>query len=80
MYRTGYPSVPTLCSVNTGQHILLDITAGESMDLDIMTSTSFTFPDRDWRIRVTQIVCDPNMMGCFQYFTGRTGHILLCFK
>ena len=32
-----------------------------------------TFNSRDWRIRVTQLVCDPNMSGCFQYLTGRAG-------
>ena len=26
---------------------------------------------------MTQIVCDPNMSGCFQYLTGRAGVILI---
>ena len=86
----------------TGHHILLDVSAGDSLELQINTDTSTDFADRfltyfdilklnkkmpknwmskrnetfnsrDWRIRVTQLVCDPNMSGCFQYLTGRAG-------
>ena len=46
---------------------------GDNLDIDIVTDLSTTNAARDWTILVSQLECDPNMLGCFQYFTGRTG-------
>ena len=72
--RSGYPAVPTLCGYNTGQHVLVDLQTGDLAEISLVLDISVTF-SRAWRVRVTQLHCDTNMEGCFQYWTGNSGTI-----
>ena len=72
--RSRYPPTPVLCGVNTGHHILLDITAGDSLDLQFVTDLTTTFT-RNWEIKVSQLPCDTNLAGCYQHYTGVSGVI-----
>ena len=66
--------MPSLCGFNTGQHVLLDLQTGDVAELSLYLDTSVTY-SRAWTVRVSQLECDPNMAGCFQYWTGNSGVI-----
>ena len=66
--------MPSLCGYNTGQHILLDLHTGDVAELSLFLDTSLAY-SRAWTVRVTQLECDTNMAGCFQYWTGNSGII-----
>ena len=70
--RSRYPPTPRLCGVNTGHHILLDIAAGDDMDLQFVTDLTNALV-RVWQIKVSQIPCNSNLAGCYQYYTGVSG-------
>ena len=71
---------PTICGVNTGTHIYVDIgpDTGAQAKLEFTFGTSTTV-SRFWEIKVTQIECwsvsRPYDSGCLQYFTGTTGRL-----
>jgi hypothetical protein len=76
---TSGVTTPTICGLNTGQHIYVDMGAASS---DTATA-KFTFlststTGRTYEIKVTQIACsDINrpQAGCLQYHTGLTGRL-----
>ena len=72
--RSRYPPTPVLCGVNTGHHILLDIVTGDTMEIQFVTDLATTFT-RAWTVKVSQIPCDSNLGGCYQYYTGVSGTI-----
>merc|ERR1739844_583562 len=70
-------STPTICGVNTGQHMYVDTTDGECVDAHygLGGGTSST---RALDIRVSQFVCGDEMggpTGCLQYYTSSSGKI-----
>lgn len=72
-------SIPTICGLNTGQHIYVDIgnQATDSVALAFTFSTS-TSTTRTWEIKISQISCNnpgrpPN--GCLQYWSTIVGRI-----
>merc|ERR1739844_212823 len=70
-------STPTICGVNSGQHMYVDTTDGECVDAHygLGGGTSAT---RALDIRVSQFVCGDEMggpTGCLQYYTSSAGKI-----
>ncbi|XP_076359106.1 uncharacterized protein LOC143251747 [Tachypleus tridentatus] len=70
----GFPNIPIICGVNTGQHMYIDFPEIDEIPLIFMTSVAEN--QRLWNIRVTYIKNEsplraPN--GCLQYHTGVTG-------
>jgi len=70
-------STPLICGVNSGQHIFVDTTASECIDVhyEIGGGTSST---RELDIRVSQYTCGDEMggpPGCLQYLTSSSGKI-----
>merc|ERR1712241_642280 len=70
-------STPTICGVNSGQHMYVDTTDGECVDAHygLGGGTSST---RALDIRVSQFVCGDEMggpTGCLQYYTSSSGKI-----
>jgi len=71
-------TVPTICGVNTGQHMYLDL----GPDSNSGATLTFTFgaatQDRTFEIKITQLACDSPTrppVGCLQYFVGTEGRI-----
>jgi len=67
----GAQLVPTLCGVNTGQHVYVD--AGTAQAAATLTFTMVAASKATWRVKVSQIASSsmykaPN--GCLQYFMG----------
>ena len=52
----------------------MDLHTGDVAELSLFLDTSLTY-SRAWTVRVTQLECDSNMAGCFQYWTGNSGII-----
>jgi hypothetical protein len=84
---TTTQTVPTICGVNTGQHVYIDIGAVATDSITLMFALSNTVTlgnpvlpnSRTWDIRESQIECTnpsrpPN--GCLQYYTTLTGRIM----
>jgi len=72
----GRPT-PVICGVNSGQHIFVDTTGSECVDVhyEIGAGTSST---RELDIRVSQYLCGDEMggpPGCLQYYTSTAGKI-----
>merc|ERR1711953_305577 len=70
-------STPTICGVNSGQHMYVDTTDGECVDAHygLGGGTSST---RALDIRVSQFACGDEMggpAGCLQYYTSSVGKI-----
>merc|ERR1711953_462465 len=70
-------STPTICGVNTNQHMFVDTVDGECVDAHygLGGGTSST---RALDIRVSQFVCGDEMggpTGCLQYYTSSAGKI-----
>lgn len=70
-------STPIICGVNTGQHIYVDTSDGDCVDVHygIGGGTSAT---REMDIRVSQFTCGDEMggpPGCLQYHTSSLGKI-----
>lgn len=53
----GASNVPVLCGENSGQHVIVNFSGTNSIDITIAATTSFTF-GRHWFIRATQFNCD----------------------
>merc|ERR1711953_628549 len=72
-------TIPTICGVNTGEHIYLDYgDSASSITLKFNLNAVLTDDSsgRQWEIKVTQVECwNPNSPpnGCLQYSTGLTG-------
>jgi len=69
--------VPTICGINTGQHIYID---ASDATFDDCTTLSFNFkepePTRNWNMTIIQIPCDYGNKappGCLQFYFGFTG-------
>jgi len=67
----GAQLIPTLCGVNTGQHVYVD--AGTATAATTLTFTMVAASTATWRVKVSQIASSsmykaPN--GCLQYFMG----------
>ncbi len=61
-------SVPTICGYNNGQHIYLE---AEDSCNDVTFAWQNAKAVREWRIRVSQILCgDPNKRKCSSYEDG----------
>ncbi|CAD7082808.1 unnamed protein product [Hermetia illucens] len=75
---SGGSPVPTICGTSTGDHMYIDAGLGQSNPIVISVITSGVSFPRNWRIRVSQILCgsisraDP---GCLQYYTGISGKV-----
>ena len=52
----------------------MDLEAGDLAELSLSLDTSVTY-SRAWHIKVSQLYCDTNMAGCFQYWTGNSGTV-----
>lgn len=70
-------STPVICGVNSGQHMYVDTTESECVDVHygVGGGTSAT---RELDIRVSQFACGDEMggpPGCLQYFTSSAGKI-----
>lgn len=61
----GSSTVPTLCGVNTGQHVYVNFDGSSSIMINIAASSSFTF-GRKWHIMTTQIDCNSALLGKFK--------------
>ncbi|XP_023347917.1 uncharacterized protein LOC111716666 [Eurytemora carolleeae] len=73
----GSRSPPTICGLNTGQHMYLDSSSAcNILSFNIDRATTVT---RSWRVKVTQYDCGSDVPGivedCLQYFTGLSGTI-----
>eukprot|EP00095_Tigriopus_kingsejongensis_P006201 maker-scaffold252_size238019-snap-gene-1.40 protein:Tk06201 transcript:maker-scaffold252_size238019-snap-gene-1.40-mRNA-1 annotation:"hypothetical protein TcasGA2_TC003271" len=75
----GSASPPTICGVNTGEHMYVDA-PNKCIDLHILIGAAGIFaeipPNRKWSIQVNQYSCDdPNLAptGCTQYFFDPSG-------
>jgi len=80
---TGQNSPPTICGINTGEHMYADMENGECNSLDFQLGTGGSIPagidpaqiegNRGWNIKITQIDCNSELLapqGCTQYFYG----------
>merc|ERR1712020_22172 len=70
-------STPVICGVNSGQHMYVDTTESECVDVHygVGGGTSAT---RELDIRVSQFACGDEMggpAGCLQYYTSSAGKI-----
>lgn len=75
--RTGQNNPPTICGVNTMEHMYADMEEDQCNQLDFQlggTEIDATFPqNRQWNIKITQIECNSDLrapQGCTQYFYG----------
>lgn len=70
----GGSSPPTICGVNTGQHMFLPASDScNELKFDIDTGSTVT---RTWQIKVTQFECGSPMapeQDCLQWHTAQTG-------
>jgi hypothetical protein len=69
---------PTICGLNTGQHMFIDIGKGTSNGATLTFSYSADAGSRTFEIKVTQYTCgSPNAppSGCLQWFTGTEGRL-----
>ncbi|KAG1699835.1 hypothetical protein GQR58_005417 [Nymphon striatum] len=68
--------IPTLCGINTGQHLYVDVGSSQGpIIFNMITSGSFS---RSWEIQISQIKCSSAVkapQGCLQYYTGAAGTI-----
>jgi len=74
---TGTNSPPTICGINTGEHMYADMENGECNSLDFQLGTAGIDAqlegNRGWNIKITQIDCNSELLapqGCTQYFYG----------
>jgi len=70
----GGKAPPTICGVNTGQHMFIDASDScNDIKIDIDTGVSNT---RAWQIKVTQYTCSSQnipVQNCLQWHTGTSG-------
>jgi len=75
--RTGQNRPPTICGVNTMEHMYADMEEDGCNQLDFQlgaTGIDAQIPqNRQWNIKITQIECNSDLrapQGCTQYFYG----------
>merc|ERR1712027_159344 len=71
-------TIPTICGLNSGEHIYLEYSEGDSIRLAFQLNAVLQDDStgRQWEIKATQVECwNPNAppTGCLQYSTGLTG-------
>ena len=67
---------PTICGINTGQHMFIDVT-DQCVDINVHVNLD-TNTERQWTIHATQYLCGDTMAGptgCLQYHTGLQGDV-----
>ena len=71
--------IPTICGVNDGQHIYVDLGRGsdDKATITINLSSAASADMRMWQIKASQYACGANAPpeGCLQWFTGHSGRI-----
>lgn len=75
---TGGGRIPSICGLNTGQHMYVETGAVGNSPITLTVVTSGTGFSRQWRIRISQISCDSISRAdnsCLQYYTGVSGTI-----
>lgn len=74
--NSGSAQIPTICGINTGQHMYVDISSSQCLRLAYTIGSSSTY-SRSWDMRVTQFACGEDDTGgppdCLQWHTGTTG-------
>ena len=71
-------SSPTICGMNSGQHVYMDMGNQNSNTATVAFTFSGTSTTRQWDIKVTQIPCHGSTKppsGCLQYHTDLAGRI-----
>lgn len=71
-------TIPTICGLNTGQHMYVDMGALSSDTATLNFDFSGDSNIRQWDIKVTQVPCNGRGRapdGCLQYHTGVSGRI-----
>lgn len=56
--------VPTICGINSGQHMYVNFDGTQSITINIAGASSFTF-NRKWHIMITYIDCNSALLGKF---------------
>ncbi|KAF2367174.1 CUB domain [Trinorchestia longiramus] len=76
---SGGTTTPSICGVNTGQHMYVTLGPGTTTPPVLTAVTLGTDLDRKWKIKITQIPCNTPYTApsnCLQYYTGVTGTVL----
>ena len=71
-------SSPTICGMNSGQHVYMDMGHDSTNSATVSFTFSGTSTTRQWDIKVTQIPCYATNKppgGCLQYHTDLAGRI-----
>jgi len=69
-------SSPTICGMNAGQHVYMDMGAEASNTATVKFTFSGASTTRQWDIKVTQVLCygrSKPPSGCLQYLTDISG-------
>uniref|UniRef100_A0A0P6EKV9 CUB domain-containing protein n=1 Tax=Daphnia magna TaxID=35525 RepID=A0A0P6EKV9_9CRUS len=71
---------PTICGVNSGQHMYLDVPSSgvTPSDVQLMFNFAAGAATRSWNIKVAMLPCGADYLappGCLQYFTSATGRV-----
>lgn len=69
---------PTICGSNAGQHIYVELGTGESDSAELNFEFAAVVGNRNFEMKVTQIICNSNARppeGCLQWHTGTEGRI-----
>jgi len=73
----GNPT-PVICGSNAGQHIYVELGTGESDSAELNFEFADAIGNRNFELKVTQIICNSNSRppeGCLQWHTGTEGRI-----
>ncbi|KAG4074579.1 hypothetical protein HA402_004450 [Bradysia odoriphaga] len=73
----GSSYVPTLCGMNSGQHVYVNFDGTQPITINIAASSSYTF-GRKWHMMINQIDCNSAKLapsGCLQYYSAPSGVI-----
>ncbi|EFX72899.1 hypothetical protein DAPPUDRAFT_110154 [Daphnia pulex] len=74
-------TAPTICGVNSGQHMYLDIPSSATTPTDVRLSFNFgtaTAITRSWKIKIAMLPCSATYLApadCLQYFTADSGRV-----
>ncbi|XP_018325682.1 uncharacterized protein LOC108737362 [Agrilus planipennis] len=74
----GSSPIPTICGINTGNHMYINAGNGISNPITLSIVTSGSSFSRSWKIRISQIPCNAQYKAddnCLQYHTGVSGQM-----
>jgi len=84
--NTGENTPPTICGINTGDHMYAEMDENNCNSLDFQLGAigvGATVPTRSWTIKVTQIECNSDIrapQGCTQYFYGQNTDVVRSYN